>query len=166
MSRTHAGHIMWWVIFQLAVVKPHPLRKSSLHLTLYEVKVRSIKDFSILSFNMCILFRRMFLPTSYFWFLINLNLVDLLPSAIWKFRYVNSSSHRSLRSSLYNINACLYIHILLSGIARFAWWWISVCVSQLTFSLEIHNLHALADASLILLFRFRASPGKCQISEP
>ena len=162
MNRTHD---IFNRVFFLDYLLPHPWRNSSLHLILYVVIVRSIRFFSILSFSMCILFSRIFLPTSYFWALIHLNLVDLLLSAIWKFRYIISSSHSPFRSNLCSISACLYMHIF-SGIARLAREWISVCVSIWTFSLGMHSLHALADANLIFLFTFNGSPRKCQISEP
>ena len=137
-------------------------RNSSLHLILYESSLRLIQFFSILSFRIWSLLSRIFFPTSYFCLLKKLILADLSLSAIWKLRYINSSSHRSFLSNLYSIRACLYMHIF-SGSARFAWAWISVCVRRCTFPLGIHSLHAFADASLMFFFNFSWSPGMCHI---
>ena len=77
-------------------------RNSSLHLILYESSLRLIQFFSILSFRIWSLLSRIFFPTSYFCLLKKLILADLSLSAIWKLRYINSSSHRSFLSNLYS----------------------------------------------------------------
>ena len=131
-----------------------------MHLILKVSRLRFNQPLSIRSFRSQNQFSRIFFPTSYLWFLVNLIFSCLSLSYSWKFNWINSFSQNILLNTLNIITACLYKHIF-SGSALSAILCICVCVLNAV-TPGVQSFRAFADAYFSFLCRFLSSPLKCQ----